>query len=102
MMTFRIEPKRPPTIGKIGYGGGCWGHRKCHCAQYERITGAWEKEFRLRGFVAEMDALGGFRGNDIPIVAIKALAVDHLLHGTVFELNVGGMCKTAFQTHLWL
>ena len=56
----------------------------------------------LRSFVAKLDALGGFGGNDVPIVAIEALAIDHLVGGAVLHFDVGGVRKTALQTHLWL
>ena len=56
----------------------------------------------LGGFVAQMNALGGLRRNNIPVVAIEPLAINHLLGGAVFHLDVGGMRESAFQTHLGL
>jgi hypothetical protein len=55
----------------------------------------------LSGFVAEVDAFSGFRRNYVPVIAIQALAVNHLLHGAIFQLDVGGMCESALQTHFW-
>ena len=56
----------------------------------------------LRCLVAEVNAFGGLCRNDIPVVAIETLAVDHLLHAAVFQLNIGRVCKAAFQTHFRL
>jgi len=49
-----------------------------------------------------MDALRTLSAYYIPVVAIEALAINHLLAGAVFKLDVGSVSEAALQAHLRL
>ena len=53
-----------------------------------------------RGFVVKVNVLGRFCGDDVPVIAVQALAVNHLLGCPILHLHIGGMGEAALETHL--